>query len=75
MNAVTKHQMVVINFFALILPVYFVPGWIETWLSGSKLLVVALSLAVIVPVVSYLITPGIVKILGRLRINLRALVE
>ena len=62
-----RHLIAAVTFLALVPMVYFIPDLLATYLPGSKLHNVILSVGIIVPIISYLIIPGFVLMLTRLR--------
>lgn len=64
-----KHIMAFITFLALIPLVYFIPDWIAPFLPNSKLINVVAAVALIVPVISYVVMPVSQKWLGKLAVK------
>ncbi|NRB40000.1 MAG: hypothetical protein HRU20_16285 [Pseudomonadales bacterium] len=60
-----RHIMAFITFLALVPLVYFIPDLIAPFLPANKLLNVVVTIAIIVPIISYLIMPIAVKIMQR----------
>ena len=60
------HLMALINYFALLPLVYFIPDLVAQFFGGNKLLQVAVAVAIIVPIISYLVVPCSVKILMKM---------
>ncbi len=60
-----KHIMAFITFLALVPLVYFIPELIAPYLPANKLLNVVVTIAIIVPIISYLIMPMAVKLMLR----------
>jgi len=52
-----KHKMAVLTFFGLLLPVYFIPAILFRFFPEQKVLVLVLSVAAIVALMSYFIMP------------------
>ena len=52
-----RHKMAVLTFVGLIGPVYFIPSLIAATLPWGHLAVVILSLALIVPLMTYIVMP------------------
>lgn len=67
MKDVNKHILALINFVALVPLVYFVPEFVQQFLPDIKLLLVMVSVALIVPVISYLVMPFSIKALQSTR--------
>ncbi|KGJ93038.1 hypothetical protein [Colwellia psychrerythraea] len=65
MKPPNKHLLAVINYITLVPLVYFIPTWISPYLPNSKLLQVSIVVAIIVPIISYIVMPMTVKILVR----------
>jgi len=61
MAAPNKHLLAFINYFALVPLVYFIPEWVNPYLPANKLLQVAVDVAIIVPVISYIVMPITMK--------------
>lgn len=61
MKDVNKHILALINFVALVPLVYFVPEFVQQLLPDVKILQVVISVAVIVPIISYLVMPVSIK--------------
>jgi len=58
-----KHIMALITFLALVPLVYFIPELIKSALPANKLLNVTVTVGVIVPIVSYIVMPIVLKII------------
>ena len=58
-----KHLLALINYIALVPLVYFIPIWISPYLPDNKLLQVCIVVAIIVPIISYIVMPITMKIL------------
>ncbi|MCJ8319537.1 MAG: hypothetical protein MJK12_07875 [Colwellia sp.] len=56
-----KHLIALINYVALVPLVYFIPEWIAPFLPANKLLQVCAVVAIIVPIISYIVMPIAVK--------------
>ncbi|KZN34218.1 hypothetical protein [Pseudoalteromonas luteoviolacea] len=65
-SAPNAHIMAAINYFALLPLVYFIPDLVAPFTGKNKLVHVAVVLALIVPVISYLVIPFAIKILTRI---------
>lgn len=61
MTPSNKHHISLINFLALVPLVYFIPEWINPLLPDNKFLQVCVDLAIIVPIISYLVVPVAMK--------------
>lgn len=59
-----RHKVAVLTFLGLIAPVYFIPSAIAATLPLGRLTVVVLSLALIVPLMTYVIMPALVRVFG-----------
>ncbi len=57
-----RHKMAVLTFLGLIAPVYFIPSAVAATLRVSHLAVVILSLALIVPLMTYVIMPTLTRV-------------
>ncbi|AOT10877.1 hypothetical protein [Pseudoalteromonas luteoviolacea] len=64
-SAPNEHVLALVNYFALLPLVYFIPDWLAPITGVNKLLHVASVLALIVPVISYLVMPTAVKLLSK----------
>jgi len=62
MTAPNKHLIALINYFALVPLVYSIPHWVEPYLPASKLLQVCIVVAIIVPIISYIVMPVTIKL-------------
>ncbi|MCG7551752.1 hypothetical protein [Pseudoalteromonas sp. Of7M-16] len=60
-----QHLLALINYIALLPLVYFIPDLIAPFIGANKLLHVAIAVALIVPVISYVVMPVAVKLLSR----------
>ena len=63
MKTPNKHLIALINYCALVPLVYFIPELINPFLPANKLLQVCVDVAIIVPIISYLVMPIAVKYL------------
>ena len=52
-----RHLIALITFFALLPLVYFIPPAVATSISDQRWLVTIISVAIIVPIISYIILP------------------
>ena len=64
MKPANKHLIALINYVALVPLVYFIPAWLSPYLPADKFLQVCIIVAVIVPIISYIIMPITMKILN-----------
>lgn len=71
MSPPNKHLLALINYIALVPLVYFIPSWISLYLPNSKLLQVCIVVAVIVPIISYIVMPLAMKVLALTRADKR----
>ena len=55
-----RHMMAFLTFIALIPLVYYIPPWVEQYVTTNHFYVTVLSLVIIVPIVSYLALPLLV---------------
>lgn len=60
-----KHLLAFINYIALVPLVYFIPTWVSPYLPDNKLLQVSIVVAIIVPIISYVVMPITMKTLMR----------
>lgn len=60
-----KHLIALINYVALVPLVYFIPAWLSPYLPTVKFLQVCIIVAVIVPIISYIVMPITMKVLNR----------
>jgi len=60
-----KHKMALLTFIGLLVPVYFIPGFLIRILPNNSLLVSVIAVGVIVPLMSYLIMPLLTYLFGR----------
>lgn len=65
MKPPNKHLIALINYIALVPLVYFIPQWLGPFLPANQLLQVCIIVAVIVPIISYVVMPVTMKILHR----------
>ena len=59
----TRHKMALITFIALVPLVYFIPDIVRPFLPENKLINVIVTVGLIVPVISYGVTPLAQKLL------------
>jgi len=60
-----KHLIALINYFTLIPLVYFIPLWLSPYLPANPLLQVCVVVAIIVPIISYVVMPIAMKLLTK----------
>ena len=60
-----RHIIALITFIALVPLVYFIPEWVHPHLPDNKLLQVTVDVAIIVPIISYIIMPLALNILAK----------
>lgn len=65
MTSPNKHLIAVINYFALLPLVYFIPQWISPYLPTNPFLQVCIVVAIIVPIISYIVMPIAMKVLTK----------
>ncbi|WP_085297717.1 hypothetical protein [Cognaticolwellia mytili] len=63
MKIPNKHLIATINYFALVPLVYFIPELVNPFLPVNKLLQVCVDVAIIVPIISYIVMPTAMKYL------------
>ena len=61
MTPPNKHLIAVINYFALVPLVYFIPNMVSHYLPANKFLQVCVGVAIIVPIISYVVMPITLK--------------
>jgi len=64
MKPPNKHLIALINYIALVPLVYFIPEWLQPYLPENILLQVCIVVAVIVPIISYIVMPLTMKVLN-----------
>ncbi|WP_286262858.1 hypothetical protein [Thalassotalea atypica] len=65
MKATNKHLIALINYAALVPLVYFIPALLQPYLPESKIVNVLIIVAVIVPIISYIVMPVTMKLLAQ----------
>ncbi|WP_019025874.1 hypothetical protein [Colwellia piezophila] len=65
MKPANKHLIALINYITLVPLVYFIPQWLGPYLPENQLLQVCIVVAIIVPIISYIVMPITMKILHR----------
>lgn len=53
----SKHTVTLVTFLALVPLVYLIPEWIRPFLPDNRFVQVTAAVAIIVPIISYLIMP------------------
>jgi len=61
MKPPNKHLIALINYLALVPLVYFIPAWLHPYLPENKLIQVCIIVAIIVPIISYIVMPITMK--------------
>jgi hypothetical protein len=61
MTSPNKHLIAMINYFVLIPLVYYIPQWVNPFLPVNKFVQVCVDLAIIVPLISYVFMPIVLK--------------
>jgi hypothetical protein len=64
MKASNKHLIAIINYFALVPLVYFIPELVNPFFPANKLLQICVDVAIIVPIISYIVMPIAVRCLS-----------
>ncbi|MEW6997229.1 hypothetical protein AADZ86_05970 [Colwelliaceae bacterium BS250] len=72
MTTPNKHLIALINYFALVPLVYFIPQWVHLMLPPNKFLQVCIDLVIIVPIISYIVMPLTLKQLNKQASKLQA---
>ena len=67
MQTPNRHLIALINYLALVPLVYFIPMWLQPYLPEHKFLQVCIIVAVIVPIISYIVMPLTMKLLSQNR--------
>jgi uncharacterized membrane protein (DUF485 family) len=65
MTPPNKHLLALINYIALVPLVYFIPQWLGPYLPASQLIQVCIIVAIIVPIISYIVMPISLKALSQ----------
>lgn len=63
MTPPNKHLIAIINYVTLIPLVYFIPQWLNPYLPADPFLQVCIVVTIIVPIISYVVMPIVLKIL------------
>lgn len=64
MKPVNKHIMAMITFIILLPLVYFIPPFVSYNLTSEHLHVTVISVSIIVPLLSYILIPLVIKIIN-----------
>lgn len=62
-----QHLLALVTFAALVPLVYFIPEWLATFLPNNKLLNVIIAVAIIVPIISYIVMPLFIRYYTRIK--------
>jgi len=65
MTPPNKHLLALINYITLVPLVYFIPQWLSPYLPENQLLKVCIIVAIIVPIIAYIVMPITMKFLNR----------
>ncbi|MBQ4847460.1 hypothetical protein [Pseudoalteromonas sp. MMG005] len=65
MTHLNRFFIALINYIALVPLVYFIPNWIAPYLPNNQLLHVGIIVALIVPIMSYVVNPVAMYFLGK----------
>jgi hypothetical protein len=57
MNSTNQHAIAIFTFIILVPLVYYIPPWVNQNLTKSHFFVTVISLAIIVPIISYIAMP------------------
>ena len=63
---ISRHIMAGLTFIALLPLVYFIPPWVAQEISTQHAWVTLISVAIIVPVISYIVLPAMLFLISRL---------
>lgn len=63
MKPPSKHLLALINYIALVPLVYFIPQWLGPYLPANTFFQVLIIVAIIVPIISYVVMPITMKVL------------
>jgi len=63
MKSPNKHLIALINYAVLVPLVHFIPQWLSPYLPVNEFVQVLIIVAIIVPIVSYVVMPITMKIL------------
>ncbi len=59
-----RHINALFTFIALLPLVYYIPPWLEDHVTDNHLMVTVIALVIIVPLVSYIVLPVILRLLA-----------
>ncbi|MBQ4861588.1 hypothetical protein J8L98_07785 [Pseudoalteromonas sp. MMG013] len=65
MTHINPHLIALINYIVLVPLVYFIPTWVTPYLPNNHLLQVCIVVALIVPIMSYVVMPLVVYCFGK----------
>ncbi|WNC71748.1 hypothetical protein RGQ13_16750 [Thalassotalea psychrophila] len=65
MKPPNRHLLALINYLALVPLVYFIPAWLQPYLPTNKFLEVCIVVAIIVPIISYIVMPLTMRLLNK----------
>jgi len=65
MKAPNRHLIALINYFALVPLVYFIPNWLQPYLPDNRFLQTCIAVAAVVPIISYIVMPITIKLLHK----------
>jgi antibiotic biosynthesis monooxygenase (ABM) superfamily enzyme len=65
MKSPNRHLIALINYFALVPLVFFIPQWVSPYLPEDNFLQVCIVVAIIVPIISYIVMPITMKLLNQ----------
>jgi len=60
-KAPNRHVIALITFIVLLPLVYFIPPWVSQYITDDHLWVTVISVAVIVPIISHIALPFLIK--------------
>jgi len=63
----SKHVMALLTFLALLPLVYVIPPWVAVHISDHHAWVTLISVASIVPIISYVLLPGMLRLRAKLK--------
>ncbi len=63
----SRHLVALFTFIALLPLVYYVPPWISRNLSTDPLIVTVIAVAIIVPIISYIVLPAMFWLRARFK--------
>lgn len=65
MQPPNKHILALITYLALVPLVYWIPSWLAPYLPEGEFIQVCIVVAIIVPIISYIVMPLTIKLLQR----------